>query len=510
MKISANQSGSLSATKNLVDFDISDGLTYDLSKSYIVVHSSIDTTDSHPTAQTKTDAGGGTGTAQHPQFSGGTGVYNCFLNYNDGTNSNRNFKNKHLVKNVSMFSQKSGMVEDIKRSDVLQYNLDLFKDDVDTKVNASYNQISSLNGPNAEDGVRWSPHRRFSPLGTDKSDDLNREIRVGLSEVMNSCKNIWDGTKYGTTRVHAELNLGDLVVVQKLGSADGIWAATDGTTARQKIKADATGGEVITMTTARTYVNPAEDSPFYVGQKVQATGAITGGVDITGFVRQIVEIEHIASGTSEGALLLTFDTSWGTGTIPNDTTITLKGVDAATSPINFDSAELVLYVTDKVAPDQIAFTTYKTEEDAFQNGTNYNHQYYLESDVQNIFWGSRTNDKTLGFENDITSYRIRESGQDKTDRDVKHDSSLHQSRISRAFANSNMRVKDLSQAVMNNANRASHLLASAAGQQIFDVPVYMIGETCEVTEMPKLLDVNIVSSGGLNLITLFKQMVKIM
>jgi hypothetical protein len=35
MKISSNQSGALTATKNLVDFDIPAGMTYDLSKSYI-------------------------------------------------------------------------------------------------------------------------------------------------------------------------------------------------------------------------------------------------------------------------------------------------------------------------------------------------------------------------------------------------------------------------------------------------------------------------------------------
>lgn len=499
MKISSNQSGALTATKNLVDFDIPAGMTYDLSKSYMVIHSSIETTDTH-TAATG-------GTAQYPQFSGGTGVYNVFLNYSDLNTggapvTNRNFKNKHLVRNVSMYSQKAGMVEDIRRSDVLQYNLDQFRDDVDTKVNSSYNQISSLLGANAQNGVRWSPYRRFSPEGLEVSDELDREIRVGLSEVMNSCKNIWDGQKYGNTRVHAELSLGSLVVEPRLAASDSIWAATDGGggIARNAILAGA-GGDVPGVTTTRAYVS-LEDAPFYVSQKIQFTGTIDG-TNVTGFVRQIVSIEHLAT----GQLKLLFDTSLATGAF-SATAVTIKGVDAATSAVNFDSAELVLYVTQKAAPPQIAFTTYKTEEDSFAGGTQYNHQYYLESDVQNIFWGSRVRDKTLGFEQAISTYRIREGGQDKTDRDVKHGSSLHTSRISRSFANSNMRIKNLSQASMQNDSRVSHLL-STDGQAML-VPLFMIGETCEVTEMPKLLDVNIVATTAFNLITLFKQMVKIM
>ena len=78
MKISSNQSGAITASKNLVDFDLPSGMVYDLSKSYMVIHSSIETTDTNPVA-----AG---------NASGGTGVYNCFLNYKQDTDSDINFK----------------------------------------------------------------------------------------------------------------------------------------------------------------------------------------------------------------------------------------------------------------------------------------------------------------------------------------------------------------------------------------------------------------------------------
>jgi len=491
MKISSNQSGAITASKNLVDFDLPSGMVYDLSKSYMVIHSSIETTDTNLVAS---------GNA-----SGGEGIYNCFLNYKQDTESTHNFKNKSLVKNISMYSQKEGMIEDIKRSDVLQYNLDQYRDDIDTKVNSSYNQISSLFGANATKGIRWSPHRRFSPLGTESSDNLDREIRIGLSEVMNSCKNIYDGNRFGTTRIHAELNIAQLEVAESLGLADtDIWTTADGSLggdfalARGAIKDDGTGGtDRIVIETERAYVNPDEDSPFYIGQKLSVTAGTVGGAARTGYVRQIVEIEH---DPTTRHLKLTLDLTLGVGAIAD---VTIRGCDSATKLVNFDSAELVLYVTDKAPPPMIAFATYKLEEDSF-TGTNYNHQYYLESDVQNVFWGSRTKDDVLGFDNVMSSYRFREGGVDKTDRDVKYGSSVHFNRVSRTFGNSNMKIKNLSEAEMQNDNTVSGLLQSTAGTD--DQPLFLIGETCQITEMPKLLDVNI--AGTFANICLFKQMMK--
>ena len=496
MRISSNQSGAITASKNLVDFDLPP-MVYDLSKSYMVIHSSIETTDTNLVAS---------GNA-----SGGEGIYNCFLNYKQDTEVTHNFKNKSLVKNISMYSQKEGMIEDIKRSDVLQYNLDQYRDDIDTKVNSSYNQISSLFGANSTKGIRWSPHRRFSPLGTESSDNLDREIRIGLSEVMNSCNNIYDGVRFGSTRVHAELNIKQLEVAESLGFADteGLWAAADGALggdfglARGVIKDDTTvGTDRIVIQTARAYVNPDEDSPFYVGQKITVTAGTVGtggGNARTDYVRQIVEIEH---DPTTRHLKLTLDLTLGVGAIAS---VVIKGCDSATKVVNFDSAELVLYVTDKAPPPMIAFATYKLEEDSF-TGTNYNHQYYLESDVQNVFWGSRTKDDVLGFDNAMTSYRFREAGVDKTDRDVKYGSSVHFNRVSRTFGNSNMKIKNLSEAEMQNNNTVSGLLQETAGTD--DQPLFLIGETCQITEMPKLLDVNIAGTFGNSNICLFKQMMK--
>lgn len=491
IKISSNQSGSLSASKNLVDFDIPSGMVYDLSKSYMVVHSSIETTDTHSVAT------GGSATV--PAQSGGVGVYNCFLNFDSG---NQNYKNKHIVKNVSMYSQRMGMVEDIRRSDVLQFNLDNIKNDVDSKINASYNQISSLRGGNAQKGVRWSPHRKYIGLGTEPSESIDREIRIGLSEVMNSCNNIWDGNKYGNTRIHAELSITLLQVSETLQTTDSLWTDTSDGLARSAVAAAGASASVQSLETTRKYNNPSKDAPFFINQKIVITGTLTGLP--TNCVRQITSITHNAS----KSITLGFDFPFGSGSIASTTSLVMKGIPAATSAAIFDSSELVLYVTEKPAQPQIAFTTYKTEEDS--NGSaSYNHQYYLESDIQNIFWGSRSSDTQLGFDSPVTTYRIRESGEDKTDRDVKYGSSLHLQRLSRAVANSNMRIKDLSSAVFKNNNRLSHLLSSQASGA-FEHPLFMIAETCQVTEMPKLLDVNIVGSGAFASITLFKQLIKIM
>ena len=283
--------------------------------------------------------------------------------------------------------------------------------------------------------------------------------------------------------------------------ADSIWAATDGTGGiATNAMATAGAGEQTSLTTTRTYNNPDEDSVFYVGQKLEIAFTV-GGAAKTEYVRQITKIEHNADKT----LTLTLDTSLGSGAL---TATTVKGVDAASISLNFDSAELVLYVTNQAPPPQIAFATYKTEEDNFTgSGNNYNHQYYLESDVQNIFWGARALDKQLGFEEVINSYRIREAGVDKTDRDVTYGSALHLQRLNRAFGNSQMSIKNYTAGILSNASRTSHLIGASGG---VDLPAYMIAEPTQVTEMPKLLDVNIVANAGFKLITLFKQIVKVM
>ena len=105
----------------------------------------------------------------------------------------------------------------------------------------------------------------------------------------------------------------------------------------------------------------------------------------------------------------------------------------------------------------------------------------------------------------MTSYRIREAGVDKTDRDVKYGSSVHFNRLSRTFGNSNMRIKNLSEAEMKNDEVVSQLYEETVGTR--NAPLFLIGETCEIGEMPKLLDVNIVGSDFGN-ICLFKQITK--
>ena len=511
MKISCNQSGALTGTKNLVDFDIPN-MAFDLSKSYIAVHSSVTTDDLHTAPATGTSA-----SADYPQFSGGVGVYNCMLNYNDGTSVNRHYANKHLVRNVSMYSQNAGMVEDIRRSDVLQFNMDNYTKDLDQKINASSVEVSSLFSADAKTGIRWSPHRRMEGEGTDKSENLDREIRINLKDVMKSCDNIWDGQKYGNTRIHAELSLAQLAVLQTLTKADGIWAGTDGGAdatekiARSKVLADTDNVPKTTLTMERVYKNAEASSPFYVGQKITCSGTI-GTDDFTAGanhrVRVITGIAIAAEGVGE-RITLTLDKALGTGAIATNGAVDVSGCDAVTPAVVFETAELVLYATDRSPPPQLAFKTYKTEEDNFTgSGNNYNHQYYLESEVQNVFWGSRASDKVLGMEQVVNSYRIRESGKDKTDRDVVYGSSLHKNRIQRAFNNSGMAVKDFGEAVLTNTARRSQIISDNGTSM--KIPCFMIAETTDIAEQPKLLDVNIVANNGFSQISLFKEVVKVM
>ena len=124
---------------------------------------------------------------------------------------------------------------------------------------------------------------------------------------MNSCNNLFDGNRFGNTRVHAELNIAQIVVAESLNTADDIFTATDGVARGIMSDVAGAGTDQITLTTTRTYANPKEDSPFYVGMKIKVTAGTVGGYARTGYVRQIVGIDH----NSDGTLLITLDLTLG-------------------------------------------------------------------------------------------------------------------------------------------------------------------------------------------------------
>jgi hypothetical protein len=70
-----------------------------------------------------------------------------------------------------------------------------------------------------------------------------------------------------------------------------------------------------------------------------------------------------------------------------------------------------------------------------------------------------------------------------------------------------MPIRNYTAGILSNESRVSHLIGTTGNVAL---PAYMIAEPTQVTEMPKLLDVNIVANAGFKLITLFKQIVKVM
>ena len=71
-----------------------------------------------------------------------------------------------------------------------------------------------------------------------------------------------------------------------------------------------------------------------------------------------------------------------------------------------------------------------------------------------------------------------------------------------------MDVKDFGEAVLTNTARRSQIISDNGTSM--KIPCFMIAETTDIAEQPKLLDVNIVANAGFSQISLFKEVLKVM
>jgi len=509
LKISSNQTGAITNNKNILDFSVPSGMVYDMSRSYINLNASIDTTD---TNEVKTTGNGSD--AAHPQFEGGRGIANCNLVWSLDGNAAYEvlFKNKDLVRNVHFESSKMGRIEDIRRIDVLNRNLDTLRKDLDEAQTETYNQISKPPRDNeCINGGNWSPFRDYNVLSQTPSRNVNSDIRIGLSEILESCNETnFDCERLGECRLHVELNRKAVIGEQTLKAADGIW----GETASQFtagygvfVRDPASAGENTSIMSNVVYKNIEKEAPYWCGQKITIAVNIAAEGGQKTKERIITEIQD-AGGANAGKILISFTDSIGNGAFVAPAAVV--GVDCATIVPTFNNAELVLYVKNNPQaneiPNQLVYKTYRTEEDG-NPGTNtsYNKQYMLEKDVQTIFYGGHSNDLVLNFDKQINSYRLRENQEDKTDRDVVFKSAVHLDRLVRACANSGIEVKNLSQKSVQVNQRKSRQDNVAHATKNF-----MIAEASVVQDEPKMLDVKVNNENGLINSILFKEMVKVM
>jgi len=427
VKISSSEGGVFTADNNLVSFDIPEGQHYNLDSAYLNLVCSASVNQEFE--RNGNNAGVNPfDTAVTPDVAqttlGGNGVYLPKISVFEDDNTTENdslVPNEAIIKNISLTSQNAGVIEEIKRNDILRSNLKYYTSYRDEAESSNYESL--FNGKHG--GV--NPTSIFTDInkegGIASRNLLRQPVRIPLKNMMNFCKvQQYNTNKYGRTKLRMELDIQRIRVGQMMDQnvsgiiVNGLAPRTpDGVTAPTNLgsqnmfrmcnltstigsnmdelmlSTDATGEQ----TTPRR-LNRAEDIPFYVGQKLniaakyafnggageEARGMVSGQVKMV--TRRITAIRYNRGEANVGTTGLqnvpgsvTLQLNAPIDTTASNTTalqagstykeIVVRGANCSFNPFQVDFAEIVLeqLAPQNVAPDNgqpIQYTTFETEE----------------------------------------------------------------------------------------------------------------------------------------------------
>ena len=501
IKLVSNQAGPFTATSNLVDIDIPADGSYDFSKSFINLYARINTTDANnggkvgiwiPRVQANNDAGA----AQDDHF------YNvCF------------------VKNASLSTQLKGRLEDINRVDILRQNLnELTMSRADLM---GLDHVAALPTADVTNGGLGGLYRELHTEGAAKSRELVAPIKIPLSQLFNlGSLQQYPASKLGKTRIHLELNVQNFSPTSTAKPPAAAPAAANFATVNRPAGAPANFN--VTSLTSNDGHPLLDQSPYFVGQRLQITSTKTGSAAAT--------VERIITGISRSAanntLTLTFDGNIDVLTV-GQTLSEVKVFRYATAPamtFSIDYAQLVLQkvANPGKAPNVINYTTFSTEQAQGNGAINFQRQFQLEPNAVNVFLmfpaKRLTNapaDTGLGsFSSSnltLRSARLRLDNEDLTNRDMQiatADNTSHagkalllHDRLMMALMNGGYRLKNVG---LTNLNR---LAASPADQRNNGRRLTIVGNPVPVTPTEKLLQVNLAATAtGVEDMILYKQL----
>ncbi len=496
-KINSVQGGVLTASQNLVDFNIPAGMKVDMSKSYINLNCEISPGDPagrvHVLQMLKNNLGNGFNHALAPSVS--------------------------MVKHASLRFDNVGMVEDMRDVNILRTNARVYENDC---ADMRSEDFKGINGKKDEHNLFGSPFIDFVKEGTTASKYKPHDIRVPLSELFGLGDQIVDTGKYGAGSMHLELELSDVGVYERqgatAGTGSGYWALTDlrsqtnagalssngscgarnNATSGDITVAQATdpgglnGGAQFPMT--RLY-DSLEESPFYVGQEVSITGTNMTDADF--------HITGISYDSANKLITLTLNTviTLTNGAQPA-TEVSLTGKDSVgNNSFVFNSAQLVVYedTSGQPSPDQIQYKTYSTEVDTTAAQTSYRRLFFLEPECQNVLIMTPRAGSNVLSDLDVSSYRMRVNGEETTNRPVVAGSPLHYDRIARVLLNQDKTLKNITEMTMdidgNGYNNGSHLTR-------------MIAEAVPITASQKQFELEINSGAGATKVYLYKEVLR--
>lgn len=494
VKLNSLQSGAFSANKNLLDFELP-ARQLDLEKSYINLVCST----------TAVDVSGATG----------AGIYNYQVKWGG---ENYSVPNASLVKHARLESESHGILEDIRRVDILRTQMKQYTENFDDDKGQNYRQLFQ---PFNQGNIKCALGTEFFGEGSTKSIVRNTEVQIPMKDIFELGRmDHFPADKMAGARVHLEMNFDKIQVSQLQGAGSrtangGLeFGATFFTEMENFGVAVGDVGEATNPYITKQAFMDIADSPYWVGQKLTASGTKrtsgtpSGTVTIEAVITSINRIQTGANKNKLEIALATRLTNCGANEDVID--ITLDGVDAQSITFSVLEAELVLSEVDPrdyEKMDSLQYSTFLNEEDNGSGLTSFSRQYSCPSSCFNLYVLPVDNGDLLPVNtnsNRYESHRILNNNVFLTNRKVETYSPLYYDQIGKTLLNANMPLRNLSD--INKSVASSYDNRFTSGKKLF-----FMGTPLPLTPSDKQVQLQIdgnAGSGGVGKLELYKQIVK--
>ena len=498
-RINSQQSGNFTDTNNIITFNLPAN-TYDFSASYLELNTIID-----GAAQLVANAGTG------------TPIYNPQLKW---YNTDQTVNNISFVRRAQFSTTKHGILEDVRRTDVLQKNLVNYTHSNEEIDSLSYKNATQAKDFNATRGSMWreftqegavSSRRRQAPINI----PMSQLIRLGKSSVFPLDKTMGGvleielqaGTGATGWEVECDVSLPPVNAIIGTANPNAINDVPDPGVAGAAIGL-AANPLILTLLYGATNTT---NFPFWVGMNCAIAKTGGTGVLLAGAANVIITDITIAD---DGTVDLVFDQSvCALANTQTLTGITITPIQPDTQPtLTIVSANLVLkrLINPPVVASSMSYTTWDTEEFSQAGSTQLNHTFRLPAACINaILMLPQANG--LSTLNALNNYRLSIDNVPIVNRaiDVAGGvrNQLHFDLLMRSFQKGGIELKNTSgvmraQTGLLNAQRRGQ----NAGREDECI---IIGAPCYQSNDSKLLQVNMNATGTtiVNL-TVFKQVVR--
>ena len=390
VKIQSQQNGEFTATNNRVDFVIPASMgKISLRDSFVSVFAipastSASVDDSAPQLYLKWSPDGTAGNATD--------------NY---------FNNVAIVKNAHISSANKGMIESVRRTDILRNMLQFHR--------KSYTAIRSESYMSASQLISLDNSQQYSPfvqteVGAGANSIINQHtpIMIRLGDILDFCDaDVIDCEMLGDIKVHLELNINRLVaqegVIKKITGSDEVNDIND------------TGADqpITQLTLSGDFVN-ASDVPYYNNQRLQVEGTLNGvAAQTADFTVSFVDYNP-----STSTVALHSDTTIFTNQNGNNSTgMTINNVAATGLSVQYPLCEVVIKQLDPSveAPKTLLYQQFDTFELNGNGLTNFTNVVEINGSATNAIICPIDANGLSSKLDSITSYRLALNNIELTD-----------------------------------------------------------------------------------------------